>query len=78
MLKQSYRGYYHKDSNSLIIELNDHSKAILEKYKDVPFPNDRALPVVNNQRMNEFLKELGQLAEIDEPIQKHIIEEMNE
>lgn len=59
-----------KTADSLIIELNDHSKAILEKYKDVPFPNDKALPVVSNQRMNEFLKELGQLAEIDEPIRE--------
>lgn len=59
-----------KTADSLIIELNDHSKAILEKYKGVPFPNDRALPVVSNQRMNEFLKELGQLAEIDEPIRE--------
>ncbi len=59
-----------KTTDSLIIELNDHSKAILEKYKDVPFPNDKALPVVSNQRMNEFLKELGQLAEIDEPIRE--------
>lgn len=59
-----------KTTDSLIIELNDHSKAILEKYKDVLFPNDKALPVVSNQRMNEFLKELGQLAEIDEPIRE--------
>lgn len=48
-----------KTTDSLIIELNDHSKAILEKYKDVPFPNDKALPVVSNQRMNEFLKRTG-------------------
>ena len=59
-----------KTADSLIIELNDHSKAILEKYKDIPFKNDKALPVVSNQKMNEYLKELGELAEIDEPVRE--------
>ena len=55
-----------KTSDSLIIELNDHSKAILEKYKDVEFENDKALPVITNQKMNDYLKELAELAEINE------------
>ena len=59
-----------KTADSLIIELNDHSKAILEKYKDIPFQNNKALPVVSNQKMNEYLKELGELAEIDEPVRE--------
>ena len=59
-----------KTADSLIIELNDHSKAILEKYKNIPFKNDKALPVVSNQKMNEYLKELGELAEIDEPVRE--------
>ena len=42
-----------KTSDSLIIELNDHSRAILEKYKDVEFENDKALPVITNQKMND-------------------------
>ena len=37
-------------------ELNDHSKAILEKYKDVHFENHMALPVISNQKMNDYLK----------------------
>lgn len=41
-----------KTSDSLIIELNNHSKAILDKYKDVPFENDKVLPVITNQKMN--------------------------
>lgn len=57
-----------KTTDSLVIELNNHSKAILDKYKDVPFENSKALPVVSNQKMNEYLKELGELAEINEPI----------
>ena len=27
-----------------------------------------ALPVISNQKMNDYLKELGELAEINEPI----------
>lgn len=46
-----------KTADSLIIELNDHSKAILEKYKGVPFPNDRALPVVSNLTSFDYKKE---------------------
>ena len=42
----------------------------LEKYKDIPFQNNKALPVVSNQKMNEYLKELGELAEIDEPVRE--------
>lgn len=59
-----------KTSDSLIIELNDHSKAIFEKYKDVEFENDKALPVITNQKMNDYLKELVELAEINEPVRQ--------
>ena len=56
-----------KTSDSLIIELNNHSKAILDKYKDVAFEYDKVLPVITNQKMNDYLKEL---AGIDEPIRQ--------
>ncbi len=59
-----------KTADSLIIELNDHSKAILEKYKDVHFESHMALPVISNQKMNDYLKELGELAEINEPVRE--------
>ena len=59
-----------KTSDSLIIELNDLSRAILEKYKDVEFENDKALPVITNQKMNDYLKELAELAEINEPVRQ--------
>ncbi|KAA6316320.1 Tyrosine recombinase XerC, partial [termite gut metagenome] len=57
-----------KTADSLLIELNNHSRSILEKYKDVPFERDKALPVIGNQRMNTYLKELGELCGIDEPV----------
>lgn len=59
-----------KTSDSLIIELNNHSKAILDKYKDVAFEGDKVLPVITNQKMNDYLKELAELAGIDEPIRQ--------
>lgn len=59
-----------KTADSLIIELNDHSKAILNKYKDVHFEHDKILPVITNQKMNDYLKELAELAGIDEPIRE--------
>ena len=58
-----------KTSDSLIIELNNH-KAILDKYKDVAFEYDKVLPVITNQKMNDYLKELAELAGIDEPIRQ--------
>ena len=57
-------------SDSLIIELNKHSKAILDKYKDVAFEDDKVLPVITNQKMNDYLKELAELAGIDEPVRQ--------
>lgn len=59
-----------KTSDSLKIELNQHSKGILEKYKDYQDSKGRVLPVITNQRMNEYLKELAELAGINEPIRE--------
>ena len=59
-----------KTSDSLIIELNNHSKAILDKYKDVAFEDDKVLPVITNQKKNDYLKELADMAGIDEPIRQ--------
>ena len=59
-----------KTDDSLIIELNNHSKAILEKYKEVHFEDHKALPVISNQKMNVYLKELGELAEINDPVRE--------
>lgn len=57
-----------KTADNLIIELNNHSKSILEKYKEVHFENNKVLPVITNQKMNDYLKELAELAEINEPV----------
>ena len=57
-----------KTSENLIIELNKLSKNILERYKDIE--GEKALPVISNQKMNDYLKELAELAGIDEPIRE--------
>jgi len=59
-----------KTADNLVIELNNHSKAILDKYKDVAFEHDKVLPVISNQKMNDYLKELCELAEINEPVRE--------
>ena len=55
-----------KTVDGLKIELNDYSKAILEKYKDVHFLNDKALPVISNVNMNLQLKTMGETIGLNE------------
>ena len=59
-----------KTADNLVIELNNHSKNILNKYKNVAFEHDKALPVISNQKMNDYLKELGELAEINDLVRE--------
>ena len=57
-----------KTADSISIELNDVTEAILGKYKDIPFKDNKALPNYSNQAMNRDIKELCRLAGIDEEI----------
>ena len=57
-----------KTADSLRIELNAGTRAILYKYRRDTFPGDRALPPVLNQTMNRDLKTLCRMAGIDEPV----------
>ena len=57
-----------KTADSLRIELNAGTRAILHKYRRDTFPGDRALPPVLNQTMNRDLKTLCRMAGIDEPV----------
>lgn len=56
-----------KTTDTLNIPLSKSAKAILDKYAAVPFENDKALPVITNQKMNLYLKELCKLAGVDTP-----------
>lgn len=57
-----------KTHDDLAIELNKTTTALLKKYADCDFPGNKALPVITNQKMNDYLKELCELAGIDTPI----------
>lgn len=48
-----------KTNDRLLIDLSKNAKAILEKYKDEQFQFGLALPVISNQKMNHYLKDLG-------------------
>lgn len=61
-----------KTSDGLRIELNDFSRAILRKCRQFQLSDTnrthRALPVISNQKMNAYLKEIGELVGIDKPV----------
>lgn len=57
-----------KTNDRLPIDLSRNAQAILDKYKDVVFPMGRALPVISNQKMNKYLKDLGELCGFTDPI----------
>jgi integrase len=57
-----------KTNDRLPIDLNEYSKAILDKYRDCRLPDDLALPVLSNQKMNTRIKELGELCGFNEPV----------
>lgn len=48
--------------------------AILEKYKNNPIctNQDRVLPVLSNQKMNEYLKEIADICQIDKTLTCHL------
>ena len=57
-----------KTNDRLPINLNKYAKAILDKYKEQKYPGGLALPVITNQRMNEYIKDLCEFCEINDPI----------
>lgn len=65
------KGFIHivtqKTVDGLRIEFNKHSQGIIDKYKDMDFPNDKVLPIISNQKMNDYLKKIGQAAELNDP-----------
>lgn len=54
-----------KTNERLTVPLNTYSKEILAKY----ITNHKPLPMISNQKMNVYLKELGELTGINEPIE---------
>jgi len=56
------------DSNILLLDV---PKMIIEKYRDKSV-NDHVLPILSNQKMNAYLKEIGDLCEIDKELTFHL------
>jgi integrase len=56
------------ESNILLLDV---PKMILEKYKGVS-PNGTLLPILSNQKMNSYLKEIGDVCEIDKELTFHL------
>ena len=53
-----------KTIDPLRIDLNDYSKEILSRYKDFSQP----LPLVSHDKTNEYLKEIGEIMEWNNPV----------
>ena len=64
-------GKREKTDVSFSIPLLDIPKQILEKYEGT-LPDNRILPVPSNQKMNAYLKEIGDLCEINKEISFHL------
>jgi site-specific recombinase XerD len=56
------------------IPLLPQAKAIIEKYKDHPkcINENKLLPILSNQKMNAYLKEIADMCEINKPLTFHI------
>lgn len=56
-----------KTDDPIVIELNSRAQEILDKYKAFDF-DGLALPVISNQKMNMYLKEICELCEFNSPV----------
>ncbi|MBQ5775196.1 MAG: hypothetical protein IIW05_04940, partial [Paludibacteraceae bacterium] len=59
-----------KDSDPVKIELNKYSRAIIQKYKKNPFAKKKVLPPVHNAVLNKYLKNIGEICEVNTTITK--------
>ena len=53
-----------KDDDRISFRLPQRAVAIYKKYQDYAYEEDRAFPVISNQKYNERLKELGEVADL--------------
>lgn len=53
------------------VPLLDVAKQIIEKYSGT-LPDNKVLPVMSNQKMNEYLKEIGSLCGVDKDLTFHV------
>ena len=53
-----------KDDDRISFRLPQRAVAIYKKYQEYVYDEDRAFPVISNQKYNEHLKELGEVADL--------------
>ena len=56
-----------KTHDTISIPINKHTRAILDKYKNFARLTGRCLPVISNQRTNEYLHDVCREVKIDAP-----------
>ena len=61
----------HKTNVASNIRLLEIPKAILEKYKD-KLPNGMILPIISNQKVNDYLKEIATICNINKNLTFHV------
>ncbi|WP_439810238.1 site-specific integrase [Parabacteroides distasonis] len=61
----------HKTNVASNIRLLDIPKAILEKYQD-KLPNGMILPIISNQKVNDYLKEIATICNINKNLTFHV------
>ena len=61
----------HKTNVTSNIRLLDIPKAILQKY-DGKLPDGKILPIISNQKMNDYLKEIATVCGINKKITYHV------
>lgn len=57
-----------KTDCALKVPFNAYSRTILQKYEDENYPGNLALPVISNQKMNEYLKDICELCGFTTPV----------
>lgn len=63
-----------KTSTRLAVPILPSALHIIEKYSNEPIcvSKNKALPVISNQKMNEYLKEIAKICKIKKPLSTHI------
>ena len=61
----------HKTNVASNVRLLEIPKAILEKYKD-KLPNGMILPIISNQKVNDYLKEIATICNINKNLTFHV------
>ena len=64
------KSYRTKTKEEISVMVLPKAFDIIEKYRD--FRVGRLLPVITNQRMNAYLKEIGDLAKVDKKLTTHV------